>query len=59
MFTWNRNTQIKTQIDTAPVRNAVDILYRDMEKTLKPVPQWCGDILHWKKITVWEKNSIG
>ena len=53
MFTWNRNTQIKTQIDTAPVRNAVDILYRDMEKTLKPVPQWCGDILLEKD------NSLG
>ena len=59
MFTWNRNTQIKTQIDTAPVRNAVDILYRDMEKTLKPVSQWCAVISYWKKITVWEKNSIG
>ena len=53
MFTWNRNTQIKTQIDTAPVRNAVDILYRDMEKTLKPVSQWCGDIL------LEEDNSLG
>ena len=53
MFTWNRNTQIKTQIDTAPVRNAVDILYRDMEKTLKPVSQWCGDILLEKD------NSLG
>ena len=45
MFTWNRNTQIRTQVDTAPVRNAVDILYRDMEKALKPVSQGCGDIL--------------
>ena len=53
MFTWNRNAQIKTQIDTAPVRNAVDILYRDMEKTLKPVSQWCGDIL------LEEDNSLG
>ena len=31
MFTWNRSALIKTQINTAPVRNAVDILYRDMK----------------------------
>lgn len=56
MFTWNRSAQIKTQINTAPVRNAVDILYRDMKKTLKPVSQGCGDILLEKDDSLGEEQ---
>ena len=34
MFIWHGGTRIEAEIDTPPVKNAVEALRRDMEKTL-------------------------
>ena len=57
-FTFNINTRINSQINTAPVINAVNILKRDMENAFTPTNTDGGEIVLTYDKTIDEEGYI-
>ena len=56
MFTWNKSTRINSSIGTRPVKNAIDILCRDMDKVLKSDSKTGGEIVLQEDDTLQEEQ---
>ena len=56
MFTWNKSTRINSSIGTRPVKNAIDILCRDMDKVLKSESKTGGEIVLQEDDTLQEEQ---